>query len=293
MPQKDRYRERIVPIEYNEYEDFKNLPTTDRVTLSLISNGRLNVILNNEAVTFEAPCMVLLSFYDSVRIIEQNRLSAASFSFNPVFLNSALTFDALKENKFIETEDEHDRNMLNLFLKRNENYKGSLDLSPQVFLRVGEWLSIIGKETFAQSDGMWTCRIRRFLLQTLYLLDDVYMGLNDVNKQKPEKSPVSIVLEFIHTNYQDNLKLEDFCTLVHTNRTTLNKLFKKQTEHTVMDYLLFHRIRIACEALTHTNLTISEIAEASGFKYDTYFTKRFAVKMGMSPTEYRNTAWNK
>ncbi|MNC73609.1 Urease operon transcriptional activator [compost metagenome] len=58
-----------------------------------------------------------------------------------------------------------------------------------------------------------------------------------------------------------------------------------------MDYLLRHRIKIACEALTHTNLKISELAEACGFAYDTYFIKQFTNKMGMSPMEYRHSSW--
>jgi YesN/AraC family two-component response regulator len=59
-----------------------------------------------------------------------------------------------------------------------------------------------------------------------------------------------------------------------------------------MEYLLKHRIKIACETLTHTNLSITEIAEAVGFKYDTYFIKQFTTKMGKTPTEYRHSFWD-
>jgi transcriptional regulator GlxA family with amidase domain len=58
-----------------------------------------------------------------------------------------------------------------------------------------------------------------------------------------------------------------------------------------MKYLLRHRIKIACDALTHTNLSLAEIAEAIGFKYDTYFIKQFSAKIGQSPTEYRHSFW--
>lgn len=293
MPQNDRHRERIVPIEFEAHENFKDLPLSQRVTIVLITNGRASFILNSEAVTINAPCVMLLSFYDSIKLLEQNRLSAKSFSFNPVFMNSALTFDALRENRFTEMEDEHDRNMLNMFLRRDEKYNGWLDLPPQTYLRISEWLSIMGTETFAQSDGRWTCRIRRYLLQSLYLIEDIYMGLYEKNTTKPEKSPVNVVLEYIHINYPNELTLDAFCNLVHINRTTLNRKFKEQVGRTVMDYLLFHRIKIACEALSHTNLTLAEIAESTGFKFDTYFIKQFIKKIGTSPTDYRQTQWEK
>ncbi len=288
MPQNDRHRERIVPIEFNVHETFETQPLAERVTLVLISNGHASFLLNNEAVTLTAPCVMLFSFYDSVKLVEQNRLSAKSFSFNPIFINSALTFEAFKKGSFIELEDQHDKNMLNMFLTRNEAYKGYLDLPPQTYLRISEWLSIMGTETHAQSDGYWTCRIRRYLLQSLYLIDDIYMGLYKKSTTKPEKSPVNVVLEYIHINYQNELTLDDFCKLVHLNRTTLNRKFKEQVDRTVMDYLLFYRIKVACETLSHTNLKLSEIAEATGFKTDTYFIKQFTAKMNMSPTDYRN-----
>ena len=83
----------------------------------------------------------------------------------------------------------------------------------------------------------------------------------------------------------------DLCALIHMNRTTLNRKFKEQVGFTEMDYLLRHRIKIACETLTHTGLTLAEIAEAVGFKYDTYFIRIFEKKMGMSPTEYKQNEW--
>jgi YesN/AraC family two-component response regulator len=58
-----------------------------------------------------------------------------------------------------------------------------------------------------------------------------------------------------------------------------------------MNYLICHRIKIACEALAHTNLRLAEIAAACGFKYDTYFIKQFSKRMGITPSEYRQKEW--
>ena len=234
---------------------------------------------------------MLISQYDTVKLIEATRLAAKSFSFNPIFMNSALTFDRLSANDFFELEDEHDRNMMNLFLRRDEYYDGTIDLPAKTYLRISEWLAIMGTEVFAQSDGYWTCRIRRYLLQTLYLFDDIYMEWKTNNTIKREKSPVDILLEYIHVNYLNDIALDDLCELIHMNRTTLNRKFKEQVGFTAMEYLLRHRIKIACDALSHTNLSILEIAEAVGFKYDTYFIRIFEKKMGMSPTAYRQSTW--
>jgi len=177
--------------------------------------------------------------------------------------------------------------MMNLFLRRDEFYDGTIDLPAKTYLRISEWLAIMGTEVYAQSDGYWTCRIRRYLLQTLYLLDDIYIERKTPRSVKREKSAVDILLEYIHVNYSNDISLDDLCRLIHVNRTTLNRKFKEQVGYTAMEYLLRHRLKIACDTLTHTNLSLAEIAEAIGFKYDTYFIKQFTTKMGETPTEYR------
>ena len=291
MPQNDRHRERIVPIEFEANETIKNLPLPERVTLLLITSGKGCITLNEKIISLTAPCMLLISQYDRIELKESSRLAAKSFSFMPTFLNTSLSFERLKLNDFDRMEDEHDRNLMNLFFKRDEYYDGFIDLPPHTYLRIFEWLAIMGTETYAQSDGMWTCRIRRYLLQTLYLLEDIYLNRKELNTIKREKSPVDILLEYIHTNYANEITLELLCKIANLNRTSLNRRFKNQTGHTAIDYVLTHRLKIACEALTHTNLTLSEIAEAIGFQYDTYFIRLFTARMGLTPTEYRQNAW--
>lgn len=287
MPQNDRYRPRIVPIEFETHETLENLPLQERVSILLLTCGKINLILNKKEITLSAPSAMLISQYDTIKLVDSAHFAAKSFSFNPVFLNSSLTFEYLQTDNFTALEDEHDRNMMNLFLKRTELYDGTLELPSNTFLRISEWLSIIGTEVFAQSDWYWTCRIRRYLLQTLYLLDDIFITQKASNPLHPGKNPIDLLQEYIHVNYSNDISLDDLCRLVNMNRTSLNQKFKAQIGYTAIEYLLRYRIKIACDALSHTNLSLTEIAEAIGFKYYTYFIKQFTAKIGMSPTEYR------
>lgn len=285
MPQNDRHRDRTVAIEFQSNETLENLPYENRVTIVLITDGWASLVLNGEAITLNSPCIMMVSCYDSITFIERRRLSAISFSFMPSFINSSLTFEALKKNEFSAIEDQHDRNAVSVFFMRNEKYKGYMDLEAGAYLRIYEWMSIIGTESVAQSDGAWSCRIRRYLLQILYMIDDLYTaGI----KAKASKSCVDIAMEYIHVNYKSNITLDDLCKVSGTNKTTLNTKFKKKTECTAIEYLLNHRLRIACETLVHTNLSITETAYSVGYKYDTYFIKQFTEKFGISPTDYRN-----
>lgn len=285
MPQRDRHRERVVNIEFENRETLEHIPYDDRVTIILITDGWASLIRNGEYVTLNSPCVMLISCYDKIELTFGKNLSAISFSFKPVFINSALTFDALKKNEFSAIEDQHDRNAVSMFFTRDEKRGGYIDLTANAYINIHEWMAVIGTETFAQSDGAWTCRIRRYLLQILYMIEDMYT-LNVGSKK--QKSPVDIAMEYVHINYRNGITLDDICRISGTNKTTLNKSFKEKTGYTAIEYLLKHRLRIACETLAHTNLSIAEISDSVGFKYDTYFIKRFTEKMGMTPTDYRN-----
>ena len=42
MPQKDKYRDRTLPLEFEFQESMTSLPYPDRMTVILISNGKLS-----------------------------------------------------------------------------------------------------------------------------------------------------------------------------------------------------------------------------------------------------------
>ncbi len=242
------------------------------------------MILNGKSLRIEAPSVLMLSYKDTLEIKTVSRIMYSAFSFHPRFVNSALSFERLESNDFTQTEDEHDRNMMNMFLRRSDGYNGYVPLPANTYLRIAEWINVVGHETFAQSDVYWTCRIRRHLLQALYLIDDIHMTMISGGVKR---SAVDTALEYIHANYPGDISLSELCTVASTNPTTLNKKFKDKLGQTAISYLVSYRVKIACKALSHTNLTLSEIAEAIGFRYDTYFIKQFTSKMGETPTEYR------
>lgn len=214
-----------------------------------------------------------------------SRAAAKSFLFHTTFLNSSLTTQALLENQFEKIEDMHDRNLVQPFLRRNEHYTGLLPLNAPSAMQVNTWLSIIGSECLSQSDGRWTCRIRRYLLQILYLLEDEFLLRYEGKSSK--KQPIDHALEYIHSNYNLGLTLDGISKYVGLNRTSLNAHCRQATGMTIIQYLNHYRSKMAEDALRHTNLTLNEIAICCGYNYESYFIKVFTEKHGIAPTEYR------
>lgn len=280
-----RSLEKFVHIDFKAKETFEDYPSKNELTITLVTDGEWEFSINYQDYNLPAPFILCLNETDSFILKKQTNAAAKTFSFVPSFLNSSLTKEALQENSFENIEDMHDRNLVNIFLLRNNNYKGVLLLDAPAIMQINSWLSIICAECLSQSDGRWTCRIRRYLLQILYLLEEKFILCYE--KKMSPKYPIDYALEYIHCNYNLGLTLEGISKYVGVNRTTLNENCKRKTGMTIIQYLNHYRITMAQEALKHTNLKLSEIAVCCGYNYESYFVKSFTEKQGISPNEYR------
>ena len=289
MPQQDRHKERLIPIEFHFYDKLNDLPMKDRCSVVLLTCGNASIKINDHVRLLNSPCVLCLSQYDTVELIHSDHLSAKSFHFDPWYIKACLCFDNLEDSIEIEPQYIHDRINLYMFTKHHDNFQGIFSLTPQNYIYINELMLMIGAETFSQSDGFWTCRIRRMLRQLINCISDIYADQRKLKLfEAPENhNPVSICAEYIHVHYAENITLGTLCALANLNRTSLNQKFKTQFSCTCMEYLLNYRLKISQELLSNTNMKISEIAEHCGFKYDTYFIRQFIAKLGISPAVYR------
>ena len=269
MPRYDCYHSRMVLVEFTMPEEFADYPAAERLALTLVINGKAALDINGKRTMLTSPSVLLASRDDKVELVGGDKLTAKTFSFHPTFVNTSLTFERLANGGFSEIADEHDNSLLNLFLSRDEFYNGAIELLPQTFPRVSELFDLIGREMEVKSSEHWSYNVRRYLIQALFLLQDAYADQKGYG-MLPDDSITDIVLEFIHANYAKKISVDTLCGLAYVNRTTLTRKFKARTGKSPIDYLLHHRLNIACELLTHSKLSVSKIAEASGFKGEKY-----------------------
>ena len=255
----------------------------------LFRSGTATININSHFQTVPAPSVLCLSKYDSFSLISSDNLSAKTFHFDPWYIKACLEFDNLEDDIEIDPHYTYDRQMLYMFTKHTGNFQGIFRLTPQQYLHINELMLMIGAETYAQSDGFWTCRIRRMLVQALNCIFDIYVDQRKLHffELSENTNPATTCADYIHTNYNQEISLEMLCKLVGVNRTSLNEKFKEQYQCTCIEYLIRYRLKIAQELLSNTNLKVAEIAENCGFKYGTYFEKQFKKRLGITPAMYR------
>ena len=69
----------------------------------------------------------------------------------------------------------------------------------------------------------------------------------------------------------------------------LQRAFKRSTRSTVSGYLAQLRIGHACALLLDGDRPIAQIAEATGYRQQGYFTRQFRAVKGMTPLAFRRS----
>ncbi len=101
---------------------------------------------------------------------------------------------------------------------------------------------------------------------------------------------VQMMLQYIHTHYRDNIRLEDIAQEVYIGKSTALRIFQKYIHQSPVAYLIQYRLKQAAALLKSTEKKIVAIAEETGFQSDGYFCRRFKALYGVSPQTYRRTA---
>ena len=118
--------------------------------------------------------------------------------------------------------------------------------------------------------------------------------LSSVASLKPEdwKHPsinkkIFEVITYMNRNLHLKLTNELLSSLATMSANSFARLFKQETGSSPQRYLTRIRIEHSCNLMHHSNLSINEIADFSGFSDRYYFTKVFHSLMSVSPARYR------
>lgn len=110
-----------------------------------------------------------------------------------------------------------------------------------------------------------------------------------VNRQKnTDFSALKNMLAFIQQNYRQKISLAEIAKAGVMGESKCCKLFSKYIGQTPNTYLTNYRLQKSIELLQSTDMTVTEIALASGFGGSSYFAEVFKRKYETSPTKYRS-----
>ena len=98
--------------------------------------------------------------------------------------------------------------------------------------------------------------------------------------------------KYIHDNLDKKITINEICECVGCSKTTLIAAFKKEFGITVNAAITKEKMQEAEKLLTAGKLSINEVALATGFYDQSYFSKVFSAEYGIPPSEYKKDLRN-
>lgn len=93
---------------------------------------------------------------------------------------------------------------------------------------------------------------------------------------------------YIAVHYREKIYLEEIAEKLSISPTYLSKLFVKETEERLQDYIVRFRVERAANLLMYSEETISYIAEYVNFPSQSYMGRVFKKYKGMTPQRFRD-----
>jgi AraC-like DNA-binding protein len=98
---------------------------------------------------------------------------------------------------------------------------------------------------------------------------------------------VKTAVQYILTNIDKKLTIDEICREAGTNPSTLNFKFRREFGISTGQFILTERLKLAKRLLNRTTYSISNIAAKCGFENVYYFSNFFKKQTGIMPSKYR------
>ena len=98
---------------------------------------------------------------------------------------------------------------------------------------------------------------------------------------------VDHVMQYMHSNYGQDISLRTLADMVHASQTYFTYRFTSRVGTSPMKYLRMVRIEAAKRLLVTTEMQISEVSMCTGYDDPLYFSRVFRRTTGYSPSEFR------
>lgn len=154
-----------------------------------------------------------------------------------------------------------------------------------------------GKDTMIQ-DSMVSCmdkfnhpwKKRYANSELLNILEKISISSQPLISNTAAAESIEKILSYINSNYAKDLTLEDLAKKSGYSKSRFSHIFSEVIGTTPIKYQNDIRLKNALELITSTNMPISDISFACGFKDPLYFSRIFKKKYEISPNQKRAEA---
>lgn len=117
------------------------------------------------------------------------------------------------------------------------------------------------------------------------------IGIDDHFRDKSSRSSENFIVQkakqYISDNKDKLLSCSEVAGYCHYNAKYLSRIFLKQTDQTLLEYIHHEKMVCAEKLLKDESLTLKQVSDSLGFTNEYYFNRFFKRKNGITPGKYR------
>lgn len=129
----------------------------------------------------------------------------------------------------------------------------------------------------------------RMLLSQLFIRISRLRREAENNGWQQAEHYVKQSIEFLHQNYDRQISVNDIAARVNLHPGYLQRIFKKQTGQTLIEYVTAVRMEKAKMLLLHTDIPVADISDYVGAGSRQYFHALFKKYTNLTPIEFRKS----
>lgn len=188
---------------------------------------------------------------------------------------------------FFETSNSFDSYTVNFLLRDDQGFALALDEELKLFKGVFDTALLFSVEELFKA---YLCRENRRVqaMARFYAFFDAMLLVTSYHAL--HYYPIRQGVELLVNEWNQNRKIEEYAQQCGVDRSYFYKEFKIWSGVSPNQYRNTLRITAAKNLLTHTNLSVGEIAQKIGFDDPYYFSRLFKKEVGISPARYRKSS---
>ena len=220
-----------------------------------------NETANEESDSSAEISDIVSQIYAYVEINDIDKLEATLEKFRQALCSNTYTAERIKVSCITAAMELKGRLIKNIGDKKTEQF-----INDEFIARLGETASLFD--------------IIELFKKALTELSCTYFG-------RTTKSTMERVVQYILSNYNHELRLEQLANIFGYNSAYLGKVFHQYTGENFNNYLDRIRITEAKRLLSLDEYKVYEVAEMVGYTNINYFHNKFKKYVGISPLSYK------
>ena len=171
-------------------------------------------------------------------------------------------------------------------------YRGNLKKSEKFINRISLFFGQDAKALYSELSTLPPSldQIMKFVTPLKYMIRELYtycQSINSTDSLSQTKQLYLKALYFINENYMQEISCDSLAKQFNYSTSYMQYVFKKEGSTTIKAKVNSVRLSKAKHLLTHSRISITDVALACGFTDSNYFSTVFKNKFGHSPREFR------